>query len=119
MDVRLKRAQVAPARNDGYRVLVDRIWPRGIPRDDLRADLWMKDVAPSEELRRWFDHEVEKWPEFRRRYLEELREKGDALDELVERLRRGRRVTLVFGARDTNHNNAVVLKEYLQRAAIS
>ena len=119
MDIRLKRAQIAPARNDGYRVLVDRLWPRGVTREDLRADAWMKEIAPSEELRRWFGHEPEKWPEFRRRYLAELSEKQETLGELVERLRRGRRVTLVFGARDTDHNNAIVLKEYLQRAAVN
>lgn len=114
MAIRLKRAYEDPAGNDGYRVLVDRIWPRGVSKEDAEIDAWMKELAPSNELRKWFDHDPDKWDEFKRRYFRELRGKDDAIDQLVERLADGR-VTLVFGARDTEHNNAVALKEYLKR----
>jgi uncharacterized protein YeaO (DUF488 family) len=114
MSINLKRAYDQVAETDGYRVLVDRIWPRGIAKDDLRIDAWLKDVAPSAGLRKWFRHDPAKWDEFKRRYAGELEQHSDALEQLVERARTGR-VTLVFSARDTEHNNAVVLKEHLER----
>jgi uncharacterized protein YeaO (DUF488 family) len=110
----LKRAYDPPARSDGRRILVDRVWPRGIARDDLEIDAWLKDLAPSTALRKWFGHDPVKWDEFRKRYGRELEQRVDALEELVEMARAGR-VTLVFGARDTEHNNAVALKEHLER----
>ncbi|MDX6750717.1 DUF488 family protein [Geminicoccaceae bacterium 1502E] len=114
MTVAVKRAQEEPARNDGQRVLVDRIWPRGIARKDLRLDGWLKELAPSSGLRKWFGHDPEKWDEFKKRYERELEEQEKAVGELAERAVHGR-LTLVFAARDTEHNNAVALKEHLER----
>jgi uncharacterized protein YeaO (DUF488 family) len=114
MSINLKRAYDQVAETDGYRVLVDRIWPRGIAKDDLRIDAWLKDVAPSAGLRKWFRHDPAKWDEFKRRYAGELEQHSDALEQLMKIARTGR-VTLVFSARDTEHNNAVVLKEHLER----
>lgn len=114
MDIRLKRAYDDPADNDGYRVLVDRVWPRGVCRDELKLDEWLKEVAPSDELRKWFGHEEEKWKEFRWRYIRELEEKQEELVPLLERLHAEKRVTLVFGSSDEEHNNAAVLKDYLK-----
>ena len=112
MSIELKRAYDRAAESDGYRVLVDRIWPRGVTRDDLRIDAWLKDLAPSAGLRKWFGHDPAKWDEFKQRYADELEQRSDALEQLLETART-RRVTLVFGAKDTEHNNAVALKEYL------
>ncbi|MFW5875500.1 MAG: DUF488 domain-containing protein [Myxococcota bacterium] len=114
MAIRVKRAYDAPERNDGYRILVDRLWPRGIRKEDAGIDAWMKELAPSTDLRKWFDHDPDKWDEFRRRYFRELEKKDEAMDQIIDRLADGR-VTLVFGASDTDHNNAVALKEYLER----
>jgi uncharacterized protein YeaO (DUF488 family) len=114
MQIELKRAYDPPAPGDGRRVLVDRIWPRGIARDDLRIDAWLKELAPSPELRKWFGHDPERWQEFKARYARELDERPDALAQLVEMAKAGR-VTLLFGAKDTEHNNAVALKDYLER----
>ncbi len=113
----LRRAYEAPTPNDGVRVLVDRLWPRGVSRDSLRLDCWARDAAPSSELRGWFDHRADRWPEFRERYLEELAHgtARPALDRLVLTARR-RRVTLVFGARDPVHNHAAVLREAIEAA---
>ena len=112
--IAVKRAYAPPADGDGRRVLVDRIWPRGVVRTSLRLDAWVKEVAPSAGLRRWFGHEPARWAEFQRRYDAEL----DAQPEVVARLREacGRgQATLVYGARDTEHNNAVALRAYLAR----
>ena len=110
--IKLKRAYHAPARGDGTRFLVERLWPRGIRKADLPLDGWLKDVAPSTELRRWFAHDPRKWSEFRRRYGLELRRKASYLEPLVTAARRGP-TTLVYSARDTEHNAAVVLRDYL------
>jgi uncharacterized protein YeaO (DUF488 family) len=114
MDVRLKRVYEPAASSDGYRVLIDRLWPRGV--STLRADLdqWAKDVAPSEELRKWFRHKPERFQEFRRRYEQELCERRPWLSELRHRAREGT-LTLVYSARDPEHNDAVVLAEVLLR----
>ncbi len=114
MDIRLKRAYDGPAATDGYRVLVDRLWPRGVARDDARLDAWMKELAPSTELRRWFAHDPSRFAEFRRRYVDELRGQRPALAELRRRARAGT-LTLVYAARDAEHNDAVVLAEVLRR----
>lgn len=100
------------ADDDGYRVLVDHIWPRGVSRERARLDEWAKELAPSGELRQWFDHVPERFPEFRTRYREELRSQAGELDELRARARKGR-VTIVYAARDEEHNNAVVVAELL------
>lgn len=106
--LRLKRAYEPAARLDGYRILVDRLWPRGLSKQKAAIDEWMKDIAPSAELRRWFGHDPEKWREFRRRYQRELREQADLVHDIAVLASR-RRVTLVYSARDEAHNDAVVL----------
>ncbi|WP_026987254.1 DUF488 domain-containing protein [Fodinicurvata fenggangensis] len=115
LSIRLKRAQDDPADNDGTRVLVDRVWPRGISKDRLKLDRWLKEVAPSKELRQWFGHDPEKWAEMQRRYRAELEggEQRQAFEELKELARQGR-VTLVFAARERAHNQAVILKQLLE-----
>ncbi len=114
MTIKLKRAYDEAAKNDGFRVLVDRLWPRGVSKDAADIDLWIKDIAPSDELRKWFGHEDDKWPEFRTRYTKELDALGDALEPLRDVVKQHDTVTLVFGAKNTPHNNAVALKEYLE-----
>jgi len=114
VSIGLRRAYDRPGRNDGTRVLVDRVWPRGVGKEALGVDLWLRDVAPSTELRKWFGHDPEKWDEFKRRYFRELERSPEGLDELLDLARKGR-VTLVFGAKDTQHNNAVALKEFIER----
>lgn len=111
--LQLKRAYEPPAPTDGYRVLVDRIWPRGVRKEEAAIDEWMKEIAPSTALRQWFAHDPAKWPEFQRRFKEELRERDDMLRRLTSMASRGR-VTLVFGARDEEHNDAVVLASVLR-----
>ena len=111
MSVYIKRAYEAPESTDGKRVLVDRLWPRGIRKEEAGIDVWLKDVAPSAELRRWFGHDPVKWPEFQRRYRAEL-EASPALAELKELSRKGR-VTLVYAAKDEHHNNAVALRSII------
>jgi uncharacterized protein YeaO (DUF488 family) len=112
--VRLKRAYEPAAASDGYRVLVDRLWPRGLARRDAHLDEWARELAPSTELRRWFGHDPARFDGFRRRYTEELGAQDEKLRELRRRARRGP-VTLVYAARDTEHNDAVVLVEILRR----
>lgn len=114
--IRIKRVYEAPDRTDGHRVLVDRLWPRGLSKESAHVDAWMKDLAPSDELRRWFGHDPERFAEFRRRYREELMEEP-ARTQLADLARRAARekITLVFGAKDVEHNNAVVLSEELER----
>jgi uncharacterized protein YeaO (DUF488 family) len=115
MKIRVKRAYEPPARADGKRVLVERLWPRGLTKARAAIDLWLKDVAPSPELRKWFAHDPAKWSEFKRRYRRELRGRPEPVDELRRLCRRGT-VTLVYAARDEQHNGALVLAEYLQGA---
>jgi len=110
--IRIKRAYDAPARGDGRRVLVERLWPRGMKKELLAADDWLQEVAPSTRLRKWFDHRVERWAEFRRRYRAELDANPSAWMPMLEHAARGR-VTLLYSARDTVHNGAVALCEYL------
>lgn len=108
----MKRAYEAPAADDGARILVDRLWPRGLRKTDAAIDLWIKDIAPSTGLRKWFGHDPARWPEFRQRYVEEIERHPEQLDELRTRARTGR-ITLVFAAHDEAHNNAVVLRDVL------
>lgn len=114
--VHIKRAYEPPARADGYRVLIDRLWPRGMAKEQLALDAWHKDLAPSDALRRWFAHDPKRWEEFARRYREELQasEASVVLDELARRASAGT-ATLVYGARDEQHNNAVVLRGEIVR----
>ena len=115
MSIEIKRIYEPAARSDGVRVLVDRIWPRGIKKDDAQIDLWLKDVAPTTSLRRWFDHRPERWARFRERYVAEL-SNNPSLAEL-RNLAKKKRVTLIYSARDADHNQAVVLAEHLKTAA--
>jgi uncharacterized protein YeaO (DUF488 family) len=108
----LKRVYEPPSEADGTRILVDRLWPRGLSKDKAHVDLWLKEIAPSTELRRWFGHAPERWEEFQRRYRAELEANGDAVSELKAALGGGP-ATLVYGAKDEAHNDAVVLAAYL------
>jgi uncharacterized protein YeaO (DUF488 family) len=110
--IALKRAYEAAKAGDGFRVLVDRIWPRGVSKSAARIDLWLKEIAPSTSLRKWFGHDPAKWQKFRDRYFRELDANADAVARLRDQLRRGK-VTLVYGAKDEEHNQAVALQEYL------
>jgi uncharacterized protein YeaO (DUF488 family) len=110
--IRLKRVYDSATKNDGIRFLVERLWPRGVKKDALRLDAWLKDVAPSTELRKWFSHDPTKWVGFQRRYRAELKAKPEGVKPIIEAARRGR-VTLVYSSHDTEHNNAVALKAYL------
>ncbi|MBS7542836.1 DUF488 domain-containing protein [Ancylobacter oerskovii] len=112
-DLLMKRAYEPARPDDGARVLVDRLWPRGVRKDELKLTLWLKDIAPSTELREWFGHDPARFKEFARRYREELRSNQDALAPLEQLLRSGR-VTLIYAARDVDHNEAVVLADYLR-----
>lgn len=109
-NVRLKRAYEPPVPEDGERILVDRLWPRGVSRADAALDGWMKDIAPSTALRQWFAHDPARWETFRQRYAEELRNHADLVEQLRARARRGT-VTLVYSAHDAEHNDAVVLRD--------
>lgn len=112
-DVRVKRAYEVPEKGDGHRVLIDHVWPRGVTKEHARLDEWARELAPSDELRRWFDHDAERFEEFRRRYRDELSAQPERLDEL-RRIARSRPLTIVYAARDEEHNNAVVLAELLR-----
>jgi uncharacterized protein YeaO (DUF488 family) len=112
--VQVKRVYEPPSREDGVRVLVDRLWPRGLSKPTAAVDLWLKDLAPSRSLRRWFNHDPARWAEFRERYAEELDAKTLAVSALAGAARRGR-ITLLYGARNVKHNNAVALHAYLSR----
>jgi uncharacterized protein YeaO (DUF488 family) len=117
MDIRVKRAYRAARRSDGARVLVDRLWPRGLSRERLRFDHWAKGLAPSTELRRWFGHDPARWDEFMTRYAKELDAQPEAVKALLGLAREGP-VTLLYAAKDEERNNAVALKEYLERHAM-
>lgn len=114
MTILLKRAYEPAAEEDGYRVLVERLWPRGISKERAHVDLWLKDAGASTELRRWFGHDPEKWKEFRRKYFDELRSRPEVLEEVREVLRTHDVVTFLFAAHDEEHNNAVALREFLE-----
>ena len=114
MPVAVKRVYESVSRSDGARVLVDRLWPRGLAKDKARIDLWLKDIAPSNELRKWFAHDLERWPAFKSKYILELKSKNEALSLLHAKLKEGT-VTLIYAARDEEHNEAVILQELLGR----
>ena len=111
-NVRLKRAYATPAADDGTRILVDRLWPRGLSKERAAIDHWMKDIAPTTGLRKWFGHDPSRWEEFRRRYSKEVSEKADLLDQLRSLARQGP-ITLVYSAHDEKHNDAVELRELI------
>jgi len=111
--IKVKRVYDPAAPEDGLRVLVDRLWPRGLSRERAQVNLWLKDVAPDSELRKWFSHDPERWPEFKRRYFAELATQTDLLATIAEEARDGV-VTILYGAKDREHNNALALKEYME-----
>lgn len=114
--IRLKRAYEQPSPRDGERILVERLWPRGVTKERAAIDFWAKDVAPSPELRRWFGHDPARWEEFRRRYKDELKHNPEAVASLKQHLKRGS-ATFVYAAKDEQHNGAIVLKEWLEGRA--
>jgi uncharacterized protein YeaO (DUF488 family) len=113
--IKLKRAYENHSREDGERILVERLWPRGLTKLKAKIDLWLKDVAPSTELRRWFGHDPEKWNEFRQRYQKELKQKDESI-KLLKRKAKAGTITLIYAARDEEHNGALVLKQFLQKS---
>lgn len=114
MKVKIKRVYELPQDQDGQRILIDRLWPRGLTKEKARIDLWLKDIAPSTELRKWFNHEPEKWPEFQKRYSKELSNNQTTINELLLKIKNSN-VTLVYSAKDELHNDAVLLKSYLEK----
>lgn len=112
--IKIKRAYEEPSNEDGFRILVDQLWPRGLTKERAGIHLWMKEIAPSTALRRWFSHDPSKWKEFHRKYLVELKGKKTLVDELRKVAREQKVVTLVFAAKDEEHNNAIVLEEFLE-----
>jgi uncharacterized protein YeaO (DUF488 family) len=116
MDIRTKRIYEEDDKSDGQRVLIDRLWPRGVKKEDAHFDLWQKELAPSSELRKWFGHDPEKWSEFKKRYSKELDSHPEEIADLLKRAKEGR-LTLIFAAKDTDHSNAAALKEYLEQHA--
>lgn len=113
MNIQVKRIYEPVESSDGFRVLVDRLWPRGVSKQRADLDLWLKDIAPSTELRKWFGHDPEKWTEFERKYKEELKNNQQAVDELSQIIKAHQIVTLLYGAKDQTHNEALVLKQFL------
>ena len=113
MPIKIKRVYNKPAESDGFRILIDRLWPRGLSKETAKIDLWLKDIAPSDGLRKWFAHDPKKWAEFKRRYGEELKDKTELI-ELIRDKGRKQVVTLLYGAKDEECNNAITLKEYIK-----
>lgn len=111
--MKVKRVYLPPEKTDGIRILVDRLWPRGLTKEKAAVDVWLKDIAPSTELRKWFAHDPAKWKEFKKRYHSELKNNKEQVAVLKEQLKRGP-VTLLYGARDEEHNEAIVLKEWMK-----
>lgn len=117
MSIRLKRAYDPPEKSDGTRILVDRLWPRGVTKQKAQIDYWPKEVAPSTELRKWFHHDPEKWDEFKVRYYQELDSQPEIVDQLIEVIKKGI-ATFIFSAKDEKQNNATALKEYLAKRGV-
>jgi uncharacterized protein YeaO (DUF488 family) len=113
--IKIKRIYETSNTDDGFRILVDRLWPRGISIERAKLNLWMKEIAPSDDLRKWFSHDPEKWEEFKRSYIGELKDKSALLNEIKEIEKGNKDVTLVYSAKDKEHNNAVVLEEILKQ----
>jgi len=110
--IKIKRIYESPMKADGFRILVDRLWPRGISKEKAKIDLWFKDIAPSDHLRKWFAHDPAKWKEFKRRYFNELDKKKDVIAKIPKKSESN--ITLLYAAKDDKHNNAQALKEYLE-----
>jgi uncharacterized protein YeaO (DUF488 family) len=114
--IKTERIYNAPT-GDGLRILVDRLWPRGLRKNEVKVDLWLKDIAPSKELRKWFGHDPDKWNEFRKRFFQELDQNKELIDQIISKAREND-VILLYGAKDETHNNAVALKEYIEAKII-
>lgn len=117
MNITSKHAYEVAEKSDGCRILVDGVWPRGFSKEELRIDIWLKEIAPSASLRKWFNHEPEKWPVFKERYLEELRVNPQAVQRFNDAASGHEKVTLIYGAKDQEHNQAVVLLDFLRQRA--
>lgn len=113
MEIKIKRVYEAPEKSDGFRVLVDRVWPRGMTKEKASVDMWLKEIGPSTVLRKWFGHDPEKWTEFRKRYMQELKADKEEVATLKQHTSKGT-VTLVYSAKDEEHNQAVVIREFLK-----
>jgi uncharacterized protein YeaO (DUF488 family) len=113
MDIKTKRIYEDASKNDGFRVLVDRIWPRGVSKEDAKLDEWMKEIAPSTDLRKWFDHKEDRFAEFEKKYNKELENHPELIEELLKKGKE-KRLTLLYGAKDETHNQAVVLKNFIE-----
>lgn len=111
--IKIKRIYETPGKDDGFRVLIDRLWPRGMTKDRAKIDLWLKDVAPSNSLRKWFAHDLDRSQEFKKKYFEELKEKNESVTQIKEQAKKTD-VTLLYGAKEEKCNNAIVLREYLR-----
>lgn len=111
-DIKIKRVYEAPSEEDGYRILIDRLWPRGLSKSAAAIQNWAKDIAPSTELRKWFNHDPQKWDTFQEKYIEELKQ-NPSIYTFMETINRQKTISLLYGAKDEEHNNAVVLKNYL------
>ncbi len=118
MEIKIKRVYEQPEKNDGYRILVDRIWPRGVSKEEAAIDWWDKDIAPSTKLREWFGHVPERFEEFKEEYIHELDANAESVKEVLDALEKHPLITLVYAAKDTEHNHALVLKEYLEEEAL-
>lgn len=112
--IQLKRVYEKPSKEDGQRILVERLWPRGLSKEKAKIDVWLKDIAPSTELRKWYNHELPKWPEFREKYITELKANKSIVEHLKELLKKGP-TTFVYAAKDEGHNSALVLKDFLNK----
>lgn len=113
--IKIKRAYDKPSKEDGYRILVDRLWPRGVSKDEAKIDLWLKEISPSNELREWFSHDPKKWEGFKSKYRDELKEKAELVKELKKIEKEKKTVTLLYSAKDEQHNNVIVLSEILKK----
>lgn len=113
MKVHLKRVYEEPSKDDGFRILVDRLWPRGKSKEKAAVDLWLKEIAPTDELRKWFGHDPKKWEDFHKKYTAELKKNTEAVKQLKAQVKKGK-TTIVYGAKDEEHNQAVVIRDYLK-----
>lgn len=112
--ITIKRIYEPAIQEDGFRILVDRLWPRGISKDEAKIDFWLKEIAPSDQLRKWFGHDPKKWPIFKKKYLKELEKNYESLKKLKEILKKYQKITLIYSASDPDHNNAQVLLEFIK-----
>ena len=112
--INIKRAYEKSSKGDGYRILVDQLWPRGITKENAEINLWMKEIAPSKKLRKWFSHDPKKWTEFQKKYRNELKKKKELIEKLIQIEKEKKNITFVYAAKDEKFNNAVALKEYLE-----